>query len=103
MGHSWPRAFTSTSDADFAAVFAPELALQGSTMVSGTVSETPVVLSSRCAAARRSSSRSINRLGTGLPPIERVYANRLMSMHNPGWSVTTVTHDLRQHYVTGRF
>src|SRR6202171_3906215 len=32
-----------------------------------TVSETPVVLSSRCAAARRSSSRSINRLGTKNP------------------------------------
>jgi hypothetical protein len=31
------------------------------------VSETPVVLSSRCAAASRSSSRSINRLGTTAP------------------------------------
>src|ERR1700687_5052120 len=32
-----------------------------------TVSQTPVVLSSRCAAASRSSSRSINRLGTKAP------------------------------------
>jgi hypothetical protein len=31
------------------------------------VSETPVVLSSRCAAARRSSSRSINLLVVGAP------------------------------------
>ena len=39
-----------------------------------TVSETPVVLSSRCAAARRSSSRSINRLGTRVPSIP-IYTN----------------------------
>jgi len=39
-----------------------------------TVSETPLVRSSRCAAARRSSSRSINLLVVG-PPSDVVYTN----------------------------
>src|ERR1700704_4046420 len=46
-----------------------------------TVSETPVVLSSRCAAASRSSSRSINRLGTKAP-FKRVYTVYASSIYS---------------------
>jgi hypothetical protein len=47
-----------------------------------TVSETPVVLSSRCAAARRSSSRSINLLVVGTP--RHTYTHYASSIYATG-------------------
>src|SRR6202165_1530472 len=51
-----------------------------------TVSETPVVLSSRCAAESRSSSRSISRFGTR-PPLDRVYIASIASIYSSGRSL----------------